>query len=330
MSGQYHTRPGTHTQAPADFQLRLTDVVTVARPVGQGYSVVDVPASKLLPAVAKIAFVAPTSGVRQQETATAAIGGSTATAGTTTVTVTSALLATPRVVTVTFAGTENAVAVGGVIRAALAADAVVSANFAVSGSGTAIILTALRAAANDSTLNTAIAAGSGVSAAATSSNTTAGVLGTLGDFLGQQIITHPSPGVEQAAAATVAFSGSNTALLTSGAIVVNVTGPLITNGEVQVNLAAGQSTAQVATAIAAALNADTLLSENYTATASSAVVTLTAKVATTDATLNVAIPAFDVITAAPTSTNTAGVYGYADAHVYSYVDNVANTWATLV
>lgn len=113
--------------------------------------------------------------VKQVETATAA--GTASADGDAEVTVTSALFAEPVVVEVAIAEGDDAAAIAGKIRAALAEDPDITAHFDVSGATTAIILTAKVAAANDGTLNIAIATGTatGVEAAATSANTTAGV-----------------------------------------------------------------------------------------------------------------------------------------------------------
>jgi hypothetical protein len=72
--------------------------------------------------------------------------------------------------------TDTASIVGGLIRTALAFNANVSAMFLVSGTGADVKLTKHVAAANDSTLNIAIANGTctGLTAAPTSTNTTAG------------------------------------------------------------------------------------------------------------------------------------------------------------
>jgi len=72
---------------------------------------------------------------------------------------------------------DDASAIAGKIRVALAADAAVIALFAVSGATDKIIITALTPLANDGTLNIALADGTctGVTTAAASANTTAGV-----------------------------------------------------------------------------------------------------------------------------------------------------------
>ena len=72
---------------------------------------------------------------------------------------------------------DGANEVAAAIRAAMEVDPVISEHFVVSGENAAIVLTAKVPAANDETLNIAIATGTatGITAAGTSANTTAGV-----------------------------------------------------------------------------------------------------------------------------------------------------------
>ena len=129
------------------------------------------------------------TGVAQVETATAA--GTCTTSGDVTVTVTSAgMTGSPLAVTVPILNGDTASVWAGKVRTALAANATIAARFTVSGATTAIILTrkpgeVLTAdstsvnlfVATDATLNVAIAAGTtGITAAATSANTTAGTV----------------------------------------------------------------------------------------------------------------------------------------------------------
>jgi hypothetical protein len=117
--------------------------------------------------------------VAQVETATAA--GTVTTAGNASVTITSALFAEPVVVSVPVEVDDDANAIALAIRTALAANADIAEHFVVSGADAAVVLTAKVPAANDTTLNIAIADGTGdgasvgVTTAATSANTTAGV-----------------------------------------------------------------------------------------------------------------------------------------------------------
>lgn len=139
------------------------------------------------PPVIRIAS-APTNGVKQVETATAA--GTASATGVAEVTVTSENFPAPIVLPIAVTNADTATVVGGKIRAALLANAQILNYYTVGGSTTAASLTANTAKANDATLNIAIATGTatGVTAAATSANTTAGVFGTQG-FLGQEAIT---------------------------------------------------------------------------------------------------------------------------------------------
>lgn len=117
--------------------------------------------------------------VKQVETATAA--GTVTAAGNASVTVTTALLEEAEVVAVPVVLDDDADAIALAIRTALAANANIAAHFDVSGETAEVILTAKLPAANDTTLNIAIADGTGdgssvgVTTAATSTNTTAGV-----------------------------------------------------------------------------------------------------------------------------------------------------------
>lgn len=137
---------------------------------------------------------APVTGVNQVETATAA--GTASATGTAIVTVTSNLFTAPVAVDIAVTNGDTATVVGGKIRSALIANDQVNTNFVVSGSTTGVVLTPRKNAANDATLNIAIATGTatGVTAAATSTNTTAGVLGTEG-IIGQDVHVINAAGV---------------------------------------------------------------------------------------------------------------------------------------
>ena len=117
-------------------------------------------------------------GTRQVETATAA--GSATGNGTVNVTVTAAgLTGSPLLVPVTVTSGDTAAQWAAKVRTALRANSVIRSMFEVTGATTAIILTKWAKAADDATLNIAIAAnGTGVTDAATSANTTPGVAGT--------------------------------------------------------------------------------------------------------------------------------------------------------
>jgi len=124
-----------------------------------------------------------TGGTSQVETAT--VGSGASSSGNLTVTVTSAnLTGSPIVLTVAVLDTDNTAAlVAAKIRNTLRANRVINSRFRTSGSSASVVLTDRYKAANDGTLNIAIAGGStGVSDAASSANTTAGVAGTSGAY----------------------------------------------------------------------------------------------------------------------------------------------------
>lgn len=129
------------------------------------------------------------TGVAQVETATAA--GTASASGDVTVTVTSAgMTGSPLAITVPILSGDTPTVWAGKVRTALAANATIAARFTISGATTAIILTRKPGqvltdgvntvnlfVATDATLNVAIAAGTtGITAAATSANTTAGTV----------------------------------------------------------------------------------------------------------------------------------------------------------
>ncbi len=107
-------------------------------------------------------------------------------AGNATVIVTAAgMVGTPKTVSVAVADSDTATLVAGKIRTALAADADVGAFFTVSGSGANVVLTSVAyTASNDATMNISIDNGTctGLTAAPTSTNTTAGGTRTDIDF----------------------------------------------------------------------------------------------------------------------------------------------------
>jgi hypothetical protein len=128
------------------------------------------------------------AGAAQVETATAA--GTVSAGGNAEVVVTAAgMTGSPKTLAVAVATSDTATLWAAKVRAALAADADVSAMFTVSGATTAIVLTRKPThtftvpggtlpiyAANDGTLNIALATGTatGITTAATSTNTTSG------------------------------------------------------------------------------------------------------------------------------------------------------------
>jgi len=124
------------------------------------------------------------AGTAQVETATAA--GTIGTAGNASVTVTAAgMTGSPKLVSVAVAASDTAATWAGKVRTALAADTDVTALFTVGGTTTAISLTRLANSrvvipADDATLNIALDNGTctGITPAASSANTTAGVAST--------------------------------------------------------------------------------------------------------------------------------------------------------
>lgn len=136
-----------------------------------------------------------TAGAAQVETATAA--GTITLVGNATITVTSAgMTGSPKAISVPVELSDTATLWAAKVRTALAADAAVAARFSVSGGTTAIILTRKPTStytingtsipvypANDGTLNVASTNGTctGITPAASSVNTTAGVL-TAGTY----------------------------------------------------------------------------------------------------------------------------------------------------
>ena len=129
-----------------------------------------------------------TAGTAQVETATCA--GTVTAGGNAAVVVTAAgLTGSPKTLSVAVATSDTATAWAAKVRTALAADADVAAMFAVSGATTAVILTRRQAitvptgtlniySANDATLNISLDndTSTGITTAATSANTTAGVI----------------------------------------------------------------------------------------------------------------------------------------------------------
>lgn len=120
-------------------------------------------------------------GAPSMQVETATVVGTIGTAGNATVIVTAAgMTGTPKTISVAVANADTASVVAGKIRTALGADADVIAKFTVSGATDKVILTANANRANDSTLNISINNGTctGLTAALTSANTTAGAVDT--------------------------------------------------------------------------------------------------------------------------------------------------------
>jgi len=125
--------------------------------------------------LAPIATYAP-GGTAQVETATV-IGTITGDGNASVVVTAAGMTGSPITVPVAVLNGDTASVVGGKIRTALGLNANIVAYFTISGSGANIILTRRAAAANDGTLNVSIDNDTctGLTTAATSANTTAGV-----------------------------------------------------------------------------------------------------------------------------------------------------------
>lgn len=166
-----------HTWYSADLAASIAEVT-----VGTGAAAITDTTPPMVAGVCTVPISctgAWAAGVAQVETATAA--GTVTTAGNASVTVKSALFEADEVVAVPVVVDDDANAIAAAIRTALASNEVVSAGFNVSGEDAAVILTAKVPAANDATLNIAIADGTGdgasvgVTTAATSADTVPGV-----------------------------------------------------------------------------------------------------------------------------------------------------------
>lgn len=161
---------------------------TAANYRGSGYEAVN-PAGYTSPAIAgnrEYAYAnqinggieLSNGGTRQVETAVAA--GTATTPGNATLTVTGAHIAgSPLAIPVTLAGSETASQQAALFRKALRETKAVNKEYAVSGAAANIVLTDRKYRANDATLNVEIGAGTtGITAAASSTDTTAGVAAT--------------------------------------------------------------------------------------------------------------------------------------------------------
>lgn len=233
-------------------------------------------------------------GVAQVETA--AVVGTIVNAGNAAVIVTSAgMTGSPKTVSVAVDALDTNAQVGGKIRTALIADAAIGAvatgKFTITGANENIILTANAAAADDATLNVSIANGTctGLTAAPTSTDTTAGV----------------APGITTAGNASVVVTAAG---MTGSPITLSV--PLLTS----------DSTATlIATKIKAALNANAVIAAMWSIGGTGAAITLTKypRAVATDATLNVALAddtCVGITTAASSADTTAGTAATAIAY----------------
>lgn len=157
---------------------------------GSGYYEID-PASYTSPAIvrdrewaysgqASVRFNETADGTAQVETATAVGSIGVAGAGNATVVFTSAnLTGSPITLSVAVANSDTPSLWAAKVRTALRANSVIASRFIISGSGASIIATDRIKAANDATLNISLDNGTctGITTAASSANTTAGIVG---------------------------------------------------------------------------------------------------------------------------------------------------------
>jgi hypothetical protein len=153
------------------------------------------------------------AGTAQVETATVTAASGATSSGNLSVTVVSTLLASPTTVLVALVtGTHTtATLIATAIKDALNATPAIAAKFTATSSAATVILTVKVAyvAANDATFNVAIAAGLGVSAAASSADTTAGVAPAI-TSTSAQIKAAIEASTAASALVTVTHSGSDT------------------------------------------------------------------------------------------------------------------------
>lgn len=218
-----------------------------------------------------------TAAVAQVETATAA--GTITQAGNATVVVTGAALEnSPKTFSVAVALNDLAADWADKVRVALAADENIADAYTVSGAGASIVLTANSAVANDATLNISLDNGTctGITTAASSANTTAGVAAGTG----------------------------NAEVVVTAAVIP--TSPVT----VSVAVTAGDTAATWAGKVRTALNATSAITDYFTVSGSNESIVLTAITpAANDATLNISLDndtCTGITTAASSANTTAG------------------------
>lgn len=221
-----------------------------------------------------------TAKAKQVETAT--VVATITSAGNVAVIVTAAaILESPVTVQVAVAVDDDASAVAGKIRAALALSEAIVAKFDISGATDKVVLTRNTEVANDGTLNIDIADGTsvGVTAAHTSANTTAGALG--GSGLAKAVVT-----------------------------AAGLTGSPLT---VRFAVTQGDTAALWAAKARAALAANAAIAALFDVSGSTTAVVLTKKIGgANDGTLNIALDndtSTGITTAATSANTTAGVAG---------------------
>ncbi len=185
-SNQSLTRPGALPTWPAASPLNPAGLVTYAHPAGDGHELYQLPVSRLGGAKSG----APTNGT--QQVAGITLTTSSSTAGSWAITIASPRLSAPITATATLAGAVNTAsaqgtAVRAAIAAAIAANAAAAALFASTGSAGTFSVTAVNAAA-DTAAFTITATKTGLADTTQAAANTAGVLGTVPDFLGQLAI----------------------------------------------------------------------------------------------------------------------------------------------
>lgn len=290
------------TVSGATTAVILTAKVKAANDATMNIAQIDGTSHGLTTAANSANTTAGAAAVAQVETATVAetVDG-VLTAGNVAITVTAAgMTNSPKTIQVAAATNDNAAAVAGKVRTALAADTDVNGFFVVSGATTAVILTARTKIANDATMNIASADGTtvGVAAAPTSANTTAGVLGTL-----------------QVETATVAG-----AITGAGNATITVTANGMTNSPKAISVAVvnADDASAIATKVRAALTADVDVAAFFTVSGATDKAILTALIAAAnDGTMNMASAdgtSHGVTTAATSANTTAGVAGTAQVN----------------
>jgi phage tail sheath gpL-like len=175
----------------------------------------------------------------------------------------------PITVPVAVVAADDASAVAGKIRTALGLNATIAAFFTISGATDKVILEAKAAAANDATMNISVDNGTctGLTSALTSANTTAGILGVL-----------------QVETATIVGTGD-----VKCEIVVTAAGMTNSPKTISVPVADGDTAAQVAAKVIAALAADVDVSAFFSVGGTGALVVLTVLVDDDyDSTINLA------------------------------------------
>lgn len=241
-------------------QSAFTSSLTITRPANTtAYAALDVIGVDAGTAQVETATASGTitAGTLQVETAT--VVATVSAGGNAAVVVTGAALEnSPITFAVAVATSDDASAVAGKIRTALAANENIDDAYTVSGATDAVILTAKVKAANDTSLNIAVSTGTatGITTAASSANTTAGVAIGTGN-------------------ATVTVTGAG---ITGSPLAVSV--PVV----------AGDTAAAWALKVTTALQALSAITSLYTVTNSTADIIFTRTIpAANDATLNIAL-----------------------------------------